>query len=167
MELSVTREHRFKVREGKFKGDVQGRFFTQRMMGAWNALPEEVIEAGTLATIKRHLDGYMNREGIEGYGPRKGRSSFLIGMGLESRRVCSCAVLFFVLCSLSYPLLYPVSIAVCPCFTLQHLLWQNLHPSQSCPLELSPKSSLPCFIFQSLLNKHPFHLCNPSVTCIQ
>eukprot|EP00061_Rhincodon_typus_P014556 g41639.t1 len=28
-----------------------------------------------LATFKRHLDGYMNREGIQGYGPNKGRSS--------------------------------------------------------------------------------------------
>jgi len=34
------------------------------VVGAWNVLPEEVVEAGTSATFKRHLDGYMHREGI-------------------------------------------------------------------------------------------------------
>ena len=45
MVVSITRGHRFKVRGGKFKGDVRGRFFTQRLVDAWNALPEEVVEA--------------------------------------------------------------------------------------------------------------------------
>jgi len=74
---NVTRVHRFKVRGGKCKGDVRGKFFTQRVVAVWKALPEEVVEAGTLATFKRHLDGYMNREGIEGYGLSKGRRFFL------------------------------------------------------------------------------------------
>ena len=55
--MSITRGHRFKVRGVKFKGDVWGKFFMQRVVGAWNALPEVVMEAGTLATFKRHLDG--------------------------------------------------------------------------------------------------------------
>ena len=76
LEVSITRGHRFKMRRGKFKGDVRGKFFMQRMVGAWNALPEEVVETGTLATFKRHLDGYMNSEGIEVYGPSKGRRIF-------------------------------------------------------------------------------------------
>jgi len=38
------------MREGKFKGDVRVEFFMHRVVGAWNALPEEVVEAGTLAT---------------------------------------------------------------------------------------------------------------------
>ena len=73
--MSTTRGYRFKVRGRKFQGDVRGKVF-HRVMGAWNALPEEVEEAGILATFKRHLDGSMNREGREGYGPNKGRSFF-------------------------------------------------------------------------------------------
>ena len=71
MEESITREHRFKVRGAKFKGDVRGRFFTQRVVGAWNSLPGEVVEADMIVSFKGWLDKYRNRMGIEGYGPRK------------------------------------------------------------------------------------------------
>ena len=37
-EMTITRGHRFKVKEDGFSGDVQGKFFTQRVVGAWNAL---------------------------------------------------------------------------------------------------------------------------------
>ena len=42
------------------------------MVGAWNSLPGEVVEADTIVTFKGCLDKYMNRMGIEGYGPQKG-----------------------------------------------------------------------------------------------
>ena len=42
------------------------------MVGAWNSLLGEVVEADTVVTFKG-LDKYMNRMGLEGYGPRKGR----------------------------------------------------------------------------------------------
>jgi len=61
---------------GKVKGDVRGMFFTQRVVGAWNSLPGEVVEADTIVTFKGRLDKYMNRMGIEGYGLRKGRGFF-------------------------------------------------------------------------------------------
>ena len=41
------------------------------MVNARNALPEEVVEADSITTFKRHLDRYMNRQEIEGYGPRR------------------------------------------------------------------------------------------------
>eukprot|EP00061_Rhincodon_typus_P018985 g48396.t1 len=46
-------------RTEKLKGKVES---------AWNVLPEEVEEADTIATLKNHLDKYVNRKGIEGYG---------------------------------------------------------------------------------------------------
>jgi len=37
-------------------GGVSGRFFTQRVVRAWNALPEMVVDSATLGTFKRLLD---------------------------------------------------------------------------------------------------------------
>ena len=74
VEGSITQEHRLKVRGGKFKRDVRGKFFTQRMVNAWNTLPEEAVEADSIATFKRRLDRYMNMTSIpsdEGAALRK------------------------------------------------------------------------------------------------
>ena len=65
VEESITRGHRFKVRGASFKGDVQGKFFTQRVVGAWNSLLGEVVEADAIVTFKGRLDKYMNRMGME------------------------------------------------------------------------------------------------------
>jgi len=42
------------------------------VVGAWNSLSVEVVEADAIETFMGHLDKYMNRMGIEGYGLRKG-----------------------------------------------------------------------------------------------
>ena len=55
-EITITGGHKFKIRGGRFTGDVRGRCFTQRIVGAWNALPSEVVEADTLATFNIYLD---------------------------------------------------------------------------------------------------------------
>ena len=57
-----------RVGESRTRGHG-GNFFTQRAVGVWNELPEEVVEAGTFAPFKKHLDRYMDRTGLEGYGP--------------------------------------------------------------------------------------------------
>eukprot|EP00061_Rhincodon_typus_P010102 g34130.t1 len=49
------------------KGDMRGKFFTHRVVGAWNVLPVEVVEAGMIASFEMYLDGYMNGQGAEGY----------------------------------------------------------------------------------------------------
>ena len=54
------------MRGGKFKRDARGRFFTQRVVNAWNMLLEVVVEADFITMFKRHLDRYMNRQRIEG-----------------------------------------------------------------------------------------------------
>ena len=67
-------------------------------------LLEDVVEAGTLTTFKRHLDGYMNREGIERYGPSKEEGFILVQLGHHDQHrfgglkgLFFCAALFFVL----------------------------------------------------------------------
>ena len=57
----------------------EASFFTQRVVGAWNSLPGEVVEADTIVTFKGRLDKYMKRMGIEGYGPWKGRGFYSVG----------------------------------------------------------------------------------------
>ena len=66
-EVTFTRGHRFKVRGGRFNTDIRGTYFTQRVLGAWNALPGRVVEAGTLGTFKTYLDSHMNGVGMVGY----------------------------------------------------------------------------------------------------
>ena len=56
------------MRGARFKGDVRGKFFLQRVVGGWNSLPGEVVEADTIVSFKGHLDKYMNRMGIGRYG---------------------------------------------------------------------------------------------------
>ena len=45
-------------------------------------LPEEVVEAGTIPTLKKLLARCMDRTGLEGYGPNAGRWAKL------GRRAC-------------------------------------------------------------------------------
>lgn len=51
-----TRGLRFKVRRKRFKGDLISRFFTNSVVGKWNELPADVVEAVTIITFERHLD---------------------------------------------------------------------------------------------------------------
>ena len=69
---SKTREYRFKVRGERFKRDLRGNFFTQRVVRIWNELPGKVVEAGTIETFKKHLHKYMDGKELEGYGPNMG-----------------------------------------------------------------------------------------------
>ena len=48
-------------------------------MNVWNKLPEEVVEAGTILSFKKHLDSYMGKMAIEGYGPNAGNWDELSG----------------------------------------------------------------------------------------
>jgi len=38
------------------------------VVNVWNALPEVVVGAVRIAAFKGHLDEYMSRMGMEGYG---------------------------------------------------------------------------------------------------
>jgi len=64
VEQTIARGHKFKVKGGRYRGDVRGKFFTQRVVGVWNALPVEVVESESLGTFKRLFDRYMDYGGM-------------------------------------------------------------------------------------------------------
>jgi len=69
---SKTRGHRFKVRGERYRKVQRGTFVTQRVVSVGNELQEAVVEAGTILYFKKHLDSYMGKMSIEGYGPSAG-----------------------------------------------------------------------------------------------
>ena len=59
-----TRGHNFKLRGNRYRTEVRGMFFTQRVVRPWNALPAAVVNSATLWAFKRLLDEYMDVSGI-------------------------------------------------------------------------------------------------------
>ena len=60
------------MRGERCKSVQRDTFFTQRVVSIWNKLSEVVVKAGTILSFKMHLDSYMGKMVIEGYGPNVG-----------------------------------------------------------------------------------------------
>ena len=61
----ATRGHRYKLSVPRCRTETMRRFFSVRVVREWNALPQQVVEAGTVNTFKSRLDKHMSGKFFE------------------------------------------------------------------------------------------------------
>ena len=47
------------MKEGRFRFDVRGKFFTKRVVRCWDGLPRKAVDAPSLEVFKVRLDGAL------------------------------------------------------------------------------------------------------------
>ena len=58
---SKVRGHTYKIVKNSFCLDVRKNFFSNRVMDAWNELPQYVIDAETVNSFKARLDKFYHK----------------------------------------------------------------------------------------------------------
>ena len=59
-----TRGNDFKLKEGRFRLDVRGKFFTRRVVRCWNSCPERLwMPRPSVEVLKARLDGALGSLG--------------------------------------------------------------------------------------------------------
>ncbi len=53
---TATRDNGFKIRKEKYKSDIRGHFFGNRVINLWNSLPFEIVNAPSVNAFKNRLD---------------------------------------------------------------------------------------------------------------
>ena len=57
------------MKEGKFRLDIRGKFFTRRVVRCWNRLPREAVDALSLEVFKATFDGAWSSIKYGGWWP--------------------------------------------------------------------------------------------------
>ena len=47
------------MKKGRYRLDIRGKLFTERVMRCWNRLPREVVDAPFLEVFKARLEGAL------------------------------------------------------------------------------------------------------------
>ncbi len=58
-----TRSNGYKLDKFRFRKEIGKNFFTNRVVGEWNKLPANVVDANTIESFKWRLDRFMDGEG--------------------------------------------------------------------------------------------------------
>ena len=57
---SKVRGHTYKIVKNSFRLDVRNNFFSNRVVDAWNELPQYVVDAETVHSFKSRLDKFYH-----------------------------------------------------------------------------------------------------------
>ena len=69
-EDSKVRGHTYKIVTNSFRRDVRKNFFSNRVVDAWNELPQYVVDAETVNSYKARLDKFIIQFKLNNLMPR-------------------------------------------------------------------------------------------------